>query len=162
MLVLGPAGCSDALPEHALREALVGWFGREGITIEAARCPGAPLPRVEGQAVACTVAIGSEEVEVTITVTDDDGSLFVRPHHATVVAARAEPEIAATLRAEGHAVAAVRCEGQVWVARAGTEHRCEVVDDQGRRFAWIGEWSGEGTRQRTRVVPLPAGPGGAP
>lgn len=160
MLALGSSGCGDALPEPALREALVGWFQREGITIDAARCPGAPLPRVEGGSVACTVEIGAEEVEVTITVTE--GSLVVRPHHATVVAARAEPEIAATLRAQGHAVAAVRCEGQVWVARAGTEHRCEVVDDHGRRFAWIGLWSGEGTRQRTRVVPLSASPGGAP
>jgi hypothetical protein len=36
------------------------------------------------------------------------------------------------------------------------------IDDQGRRFAWRGEWSGEGTRPRTRVVPLSAAAGGAP
>ena len=37
---------------------------------------------------------------------------------------------------------------------------CEVVDPEGRHFAWIGVWTGEGTRQRTRVVPLAADAGG--
>jgi hypothetical protein len=154
-------GCRGELSEAALHETLAGWFHAQGIAIDAARCPAAPLPRAAGESVECRVSIGAEEVEVTVVV-DDEGGLSVRPRHATVVAARAEPEIAQTLRAQGYAVAEVRCEGQVWVARAGAEHRCEVVDDQGRRFAWLGEWSGEGTRQRTRVVPLPAAAGGAP
>lgn len=160
--VLALPACGAELPEAALREVLAGWFSEQGIAIDAARCPGAPLARTAGESVACRVTIGAEEVEVTVAVDGEGGGLSVRPLHATVVAARAEPEIAQTLRAQGYAVAEVRCEGQVWVARAGAEHRCEVVDDEGRRFAWIGEWSGEGTQQRTRVVPLPAEAGGMP
>jgi hypothetical protein len=161
-LALGAWGCGAELPEPRLHEAIAGWFGREGIAIDGARCPGAPLPRVRDAAVECTVVVGPEQVDVTVVVTDDDGALAVRPRHATVVAARAEPEIAQTLRAQGYRVASVRCDGQVWVARPGAEHRCEVVDDEGRRYAWLGTWSGEGTRQRTRVVPLASPTAGAP
>jgi hypothetical protein len=157
--LLGPAGCGAELSDAALHEALVAWFRREGIEVDEVRCPHA-LPREREATVGCRVIVGREEVDVTVAVTDDDGALSVRPRHATVVAARAEPEIAETLRAQGYGVAEVRCEGEVWVARPGAEQRCEIVDDRGRRFAWIGAWTGEGTRQHTRVVPLPAGAGG--
>lgn len=158
-LAAGSVGCGAELSEDALHEALAGWFRDEGIEVDGVRCPHA-LPRERDAAVECRVTVGPEAVEVTVVVADDDGALSIRPRHATVVAARAEPEIEATLRAQGYAVAEVRCEGGgVWVARPGAEQRCEVVDDEGRRFAWIGVWSGEGTRQRTRVVPLPAGGG---
>lgn len=156
------AGCGGAeLPPGSLHETLVEWFRREGIAVDEVHCPQA-LPRERDATVGCRVVVGAEEVEVTVVVTDDDGALSVRPRHATVVAARAEPEIARTLRDQGHAVAEVRCEGQVSVARPGAEQRCEVLDADGRRFAWIGAWTGEGTRQRTRVVPLAADGGGTP
>jgi len=156
------AGCGAELSEPALHDALAGWFQGEGIEVDGVQCPHA-LPRKRDATIECRVSVGPEEVEVTVVVTDDDGALSVRPRHATVVAARAEPEIEATLRAQGYAVAEVHCEGgRVWVARPGAEQRCDVIDDDGRRFAWIGVWSGEGTRQRTRVVPLSAGAGGVP
>jgi Domain of unknown function (DUF4333) len=160
-LIVGGPGCGVELPAAALHDALTGWFGREGIALDAIDCPGTPLERAKGRSVECRVSIGAEVVEVTVAVTDDDGALAIRPRYATVIAARAEPEIAATLRTQGYAVAEVRCDGAVWVARPGAEHRCEVVDEDGRRYAWHGTWSGEGTRQRTRVVPLAAA-GGAP
>jgi hypothetical protein len=158
-LVVGVPACGAELPKAALHEALVGWFAQEGIALDAVHCPHA-LPRARDESVVCQASIGTEVVDVTMVVTDD-GALSVRPHHATVVAARAAPEIAQTLRAQGYAVAEVRCEGDVWVARAGAEHRCEVIDEDGRRYAWHGVWSGEGTRQRTTVVPLPSVPLGA-
>jgi hypothetical protein len=159
-ILVGPPGCGTELSEDDLHEALVGWFRREGVAVDEARCPHA-LPREQQASLDCRVIVGREEVEVTVTVTDDDGALSIRPRHATVVAARAEPEIAETLRAQGYGVAEVRCEDRVWVARPGAEQRCKVVDDQGRRFAWIGVWTGEGTHQRTRVVPMSSGDGGA-
>jgi hypothetical protein len=161
VLRLGAAGCGAELPEAALHEALAGWFLGQGVAIDGARCPGAPLPRAAGATVACRVDVGSAHVEVTVTV-DDAGALSVRPVHPTLVAARVEPEIAQTLRAQGWVVDRVACEGPLVVARPGAAHRCEVIDGEGRRFAWVGEWSGDGTRQRTRVVPLPGDRGGAP
>lgn len=158
--LLAAVGCGAELSEDALHDALVGWFRGEGIEIDGVRCPHA-LPRERDATVECQVEVGPEQVDVTVVVTDDEGALLVRPRHATVIAAKAEPEIAQTLRGQGLTVASVHCDGQVWVARPGAEQRCEVVDDAGRRYAWIGVWSGEGTRQRTRVVPL-SGAGGAP
>lgn len=160
-ILVGLPGCGSELGEDDLHDALVGWFRREGIEVDEVRCPHA-LPRERQASLDCRAIVGREEVEVTVLVTDDDGALSIRPRHATVVAARAETEIAQTLRAQGYRVAEVRCEDRVWVARPGAEQRCEVIDDEGRRFAWIGAWTGEGTRQRTRVVPLPAGDGGTP
>jgi hypothetical protein len=159
-LFLGLVGCGTELPEDALHDALVGWFRREGIEVDGVRCPHA-LPQERDATVDCRVVVGSEEVEVTVVVTDDEGSLSVRPRHATVIAERAEPEIVQTLQGQGFDVASVGCDGRVWVARPGAEQRCEVVDGEGRRWTWIGVWSGEGTRQRTRVVPWPARSGGA-
>jgi hypothetical protein len=161
LLLVGAAGCGAELSEDALHDALEGWFWREGIDVQGVSCPHG-LARERDAAVDCRVTVGPEDVGVTVVVVDDDGALSVRPRHATVVAARAEPEIAETLRAQGLTISEVRCEGEVWVARPGAEQRCEVVDDVGRRFAWIGVWSGEGTRQRTRVVPLPPRTGGLP
>lgn len=160
LLVAAP-GCGAELPEDALRETLVGWFRREGIDVDEVRCPHA-LPRERDAEVGCRVVVGRDEVEVTVAVVDDEGALSVRPRHPTVVAARAELEIAGILRAQGRAVAEVRCADRAFVARPGAEQRCEVVDPEGRHFAWIGVWTGEGTRQRTRVVPLAADAGGAP
>lgn len=159
-ILVGPPGCGAELTEDDLHDALVAWFRREGVEVDEVRCPHA-LSRERQASLGCRAIVGREEVEVTVVVTDDDGALAIRPRHATVVAARAEPEIAQTLRAQGFRVEDVRCEDRLWVARPGAEQRCEVVDDEGRRFAWIGAWTGEGTRQRTRVVPLPAGDGGA-
>lgn len=162
-VLLAAPGCPAELPVAALHEALVDWFRREGIDVDEVHCPRA-LPRERDASVGCRVVVGREDVEVTVAVTDDDGALAVRPRHATVVAARAEPEIEATLRAQGVRVAEVRCADALWVARPGAEQRCEVIDAEGRRFAWIGAWTGEGTRQRTRVVPLAAADlgGGSP
>lgn len=156
---IGP-GCRAELPPAALHDAIAEWFRtREGIAVDAVRCPKA-LPKAPGEAMTCTVTLDHEVVEVTAEVVDDEGTLSLQPRHATVVAARAEPEIAATLRAQGIAVDRIDCDGVVWVARPGAEHRCEVTAQDGRRFAWHGVWSGEGTRQRTTVVPLPGvGPG---
>jgi hypothetical protein len=159
-ILVGSPGCGSELTEDDLHDAVVGWFGHEGIEVDEVRCPRA-LPRERDASLDCRAIVGREEVEVTVVVADDAGALSIRPRHATVVADRAEPEIAQTLRAQGYRVAEVRCEDRVWVARAGAEQRCEVLDDDGRRFEWIGVWTGEGTRQRTRVVPLSDAGGGA-
>lgn len=159
VLGLGAPGCAPELPVAALEEAVEHWFGRDGITLQSVACPHA-LAKARDELVVCKAVVGSEGIDVTVTVTDDEGGLGVRPSAVVVVAARAEPEIAATLRGQGHAVASVRCEGQAWVARAGAEHRCEVTDEDGRRYQWHGVWTGDGTKQRTRVVPLGAAGGG--
>ncbi len=153
-LVVGGA-CTTELPVAALHETITAWFGRDGIALDVVDCPQA-LARAREASTVCRAELGAEAIEVTVTVTDDEGTLAVRASPPVVVAARAEPEVAATLRAQGYAVARVRCEGPAWVARAGAEHRCEVTNEDGQRFAWHGVWTGEGTKQRTRVVPLGA------
>lgn len=165
--LVAAVGCRAQRPPSELHEAITAWFRAEGIVLDAVRCPQG-IELVRGASVDCEATLGSEAIGVTVVVTGDDGALTLRPAHATVVAARAEPEIAQTLRAQGYAVARVQCDRAVWVARAGAEHRCEVTTEDGRRYAWHGVWSGEGTRQRTTVVPLPGVPaaagarGGAP
>src|SRR5262245_56490041 len=83
VLVVTP-GCGAELPRQALHEALVGWFQREGIEVDGAECPRS-LPRERDASVECLALVGSEEVPVTVVVTDDEGALSVRPRHATVV-----------------------------------------------------------------------------
>ncbi|MCX4245627.1 DUF4333 domain-containing protein [Paraliomyxa miuraensis] len=154
--LLGSLGaCQAELSADDLRDAIAQWFGRaEGISVDAVRCERG-LPRTPGPAVECAVILGTQTVEVTVQVVDDDGALSVRPRHTTLVASRAELEIGRTLRDQGIDVAEVECEGPVWVARPGSGHRCEVRATDGRRFEWRGVWSGDGARQRTTVTPLP-------
>lgn len=158
-MVLGALSCGAELGPDAIEAELRAYLAAREIEPEAVRCPGS-LPRERGRSVECAATIDGEEVSVVVEVEDDEGGLVLRPRHATLVTARLEPEIAAELRAQGQAVARVRCEGQVWVARPQAEHHCEITTEDGQHLRWRGVFSGEGSKHRATVTPVEHAAGG--
>ncbi len=154
------SGCTETLALDTLHSPLREYFSARGIDVDAIACRG-ELPRRAGAEVRCLVEVMGESVPVDVVVTDADGSLSIRPLHATLVTAELEPEIAQTLHGEGYDVAHVRCEGAVWVARPHAEHHCEVVVATGERFAWRGVFSGRGAEHRVHLAPHPSSAGGS-
>lgn len=156
----GVLSCGAELPRSAIEAEVAAYFDQRGIEPDSIACPGA-LARERGQSLVCDVGIDGQAVPVVVEVGDEGGMLALSPRHATLVTARLEPEIAQALEDQGYAVEQVCCEGQVWVATPKSEGRCEITDREGRRYAWRGVFSGEGSRHRAHVVPLDVGPGGA-
>jgi len=154
--VLALAGCRSELPVDAVQDELRAYFEGLGIEPDALRCPAAPAAEVGAETI-CRAWIDGEPVEMRVEVVSADGELRLHPRDGTLVTAEVETEIAATLRAEGRAVERVRCEGRLWVTRPGAVRRCVVEVQGGERLAWIGTFSGEGSRHRARVVPLHEG-----
>lgn len=157
MAMTAAAGCGAELPASAVEAQLRAYFGSREIEPQQVRCPG-ELQREPGQTMVCDATIDGQVIPVVAEVADEDGTLTLRPRHATLVTARVEPEIAQTLRAQGYAVSEVRCRGQVWVAAPQAQHRCEITVDDGRRYAWSAVFSGEGSEHRARVTPIDGGP----
>lgn len=145
-------------PESTLHGPLRAYFAEQGVQVDAVRCDGRLVRRV-GSWVECEATIDDERIEVIMEIVSERAPPVVRPRAQTLVTARIEPEIEQRLRAEGRAVAQVRCSGRLWVIRPGIERRCEVIEDDGRRLTWIGTFTGEGSRHRARVVPQPSGAG---
>jgi len=150
--------CTAELPSSVLVRAVHAYFAERGIEPDAIACPKGVHKEI-GQAVVCDVTIDSQPIPVVVEVSDDQGGLSLRPAHATLVTTRVEAEIAETLRGQGYAVAEIRCEGQVWVVGPGAEHHCEVLVDDGGRYAWRGVFNGRGAEHRVQVVPFDE-PGG--
>lgn len=160
-MIAGVMGCTAELSPSAMHEHVRAYFEPRGIEPEAVRCAGGLTPQV-GSSVVCEALVDGERIELVMEVMSDRGPPVVRPRRDTLVTAEIELEIAQTLRAQGREVSGVHCEGRLWVIVAGAEHRCEVVQGDGRRLAWIGTFTGEGSRHRARIVPLPPEAKGGP
>lgn len=150
-------GCAAERSDADLHEPLAAYFEGQGVHAQSLRCDGPLAPSV-GSTVACRAHVDGERIEVMMEVVAEAEPPVVRPRTPTLVTARIEPEIARDLHDEGRSVAAVHCEGQLWVIRPGVEHRCEVVQADGRRLSWIGTFTGEGSRHRARIEPRSPAP----
>jgi len=160
MLLVSLSSCRSELATATVVEQIEGYFAPLGIEPDSVHCEPGPSREI-GASVACTVEVDGESVQMQVEVVSEEGALTIRPRHATLVTAEVESEIAQSLREQARSVEQVRCEGRLWVARPGARHRCEVQLEGGEQLSWIGTFSGDGSKHRARIEPLPS-PVGAP
>lgn len=150
---MGGLACASELSAPEVAQTVRDYFTAQDVVVSEVTCAHG-LVRRRGEQVRCDVQVDSLTIAVAAEVSDEAGNVVVVPEQAALITAKLEPEIAQSVAAHGHVVTDVHCDGALWLAEPGTEHRCEVTVDDGRRFAWLGVFSGQGTEHRARLVPL--------
>lgn len=160
MGVAALVGCTSTMSREALEQEVRAYLSERGIEPSGVSCPPG-LEKARDAHVVCEARLGTMTVPIVATVTDDEGNVELRPRFAALVTERLVPEITKELGNQGYPVETIDCEGRLWVASAGAEHRCEFETEDGRQFVWKAVFKGDGSaKYRATLVPKRAGQGG--